>query len=170
MKRILNPATNPAGWSAALALAYALAQAAVNVHAQHKALTAPVVVAIAGSVLAGWIRGRVTPVADPKDGSGNPLAPSGGKPGLVLTQEEMDAIRQMLAAVTVLPVSASGTLPTAVQLGDPERRRAEDMRLMFAPGTPSFYPYPGEQEAPSPSGTPPPAVQPPATTTGAATS
>lgn len=50
-------------------------------------------------------------------------------------------------------------LPPGHGLSDAERRRAENLRLMHAPGTPSFYPHPGETTA-TPTAPPSAAPQP----------
>jgi hypothetical protein len=79
LPRWLNPRTNPAGWSAILGLAYATWQAITAAQAQ-----GPLTWKQAGYIAAGvlwaavsaYVRSHVTPVADPRDGNGQPL----GKP------------------------------------------------------------------------------------------
>jgi hypothetical protein len=76
LPRWLNPNTNPAGWSALLGLAYATWQAITAAQAQ-----GPLTWKQAGYIAAGvlwaavsaYVRSHVTPVADPRDGNGNPL-------------------------------------------------------------------------------------------------
>jgi hypothetical protein len=117
LPRWLNPNTNPAGWSALLGLAYATWQAITAAQAQ-----GPLTWKQAGYIAAGvlwaavsaYVRSHVTPVADPRDGNGDPL------------------------------VKISSAIAASHAWTDAERRRAENLRLTHAPGTPSFYPYPGE--------------------------
>lgn len=146
--RWLSPKTNPALYTAAIGIAFSIWQA-IQVQAASGPLTWQQVGRIAGGVVLAAIvygpqRRRQTPVADPRDANGNPLTQA-ASPIIKLTgsvnQEYLDNLKKALA----------DTKP----LSDSERRRAEDMRLTLAPGTPSFYPYPGE---------PPVPAQPPAST------
>jgi hypothetical protein len=117
LPRWLDPRTNPAGWSAVLGLAYATWQAITAAQA-HGPLTWKQAGYIAAGVLwaavSAYVRSHVTPVADPRDGNGDSL------------------------------VKISSAIAASHAWTDAERRRAENLRLTHAPGTPSFYPYPGE--------------------------
>jgi hypothetical protein len=73
VKRVLSPALNPTGIGAAAAAIYA---AVVMIyHAAHHAgvIDPQVLVAAAGAAAFLYARFKVTPVADPKDGNGQPL-------------------------------------------------------------------------------------------------
>jgi hypothetical protein len=73
VKRVLSPALNPTGIGAAAAAIYA---AVVMIyHAVHHAgvIDPQVLVAAAGAAAFLYARFKVTPVADPKDGNGQPL-------------------------------------------------------------------------------------------------
>ncbi len=73
MKRILSPVTNSAGLSAAALAVYAAAVMIYNVANHHGVIDVPVIVAALAAVSALYTRQKVTPVADPRDGNGNPL-------------------------------------------------------------------------------------------------
>jgi hypothetical protein len=74
--RWLDPRTNPAGWSAALGLAYATWQGITAAQAQGP-LTWRLVGHVAAGVLwaavSAYVRSHVTPVLDPRDGNGDSL-------------------------------------------------------------------------------------------------
>jgi len=77
MKRLLSPSTNATGLGAAVAAIYAAVQMIVNLtsHKSGYGFDPQVIVA---AVAAGWLfytRFKVTPVASPRDGNGQPLAP-----------------------------------------------------------------------------------------------
>ena len=74
MNRSLHPATNPTGLIAGAGAVYAVAQWAWTA-AGNKGTVSPIVVAIAFAVAALLTRFVVTPLADPKDAIGRPLAP-----------------------------------------------------------------------------------------------
>ncbi len=59
-----------------------------------------------------------------------------------MTADDMKMVRAVAAWLTGDPPPSG--------LSASERRRAENLRLMHAPGTPSFYPYPGEPEPAAP--------------------
>lgn len=75
-KRTFSPQTNPALYSALLGLAYAVWQAELAATA-HGPLTwtraSHIAAGAAWAFVSAWVRGKVTPVADPKDGNGKPL-------------------------------------------------------------------------------------------------
>src|SRR5260221_3723850 len=74
VKRILNPATNLTGITSALFALWALGNGVWNVVHNHQAAVDPqVIVAALGAVGFLVTRFTVTPVAEPRDGSGNPL-------------------------------------------------------------------------------------------------
>lgn len=71
--RPLNPSLNAPGYMAAAGAVYAAAVMIYNAYYHHGVISAPVIVAAIGAVTALLTRQVVTPVADPKDGNGNPL-------------------------------------------------------------------------------------------------
>src|SRR5258708_6444984 len=76
MKRALSPSTNATGLGAAAAAIYA---AVIMVwHATHHAgvIDPQVLVAAIGAAAFVYARFRVTPISDPRDGNGKPLAPA----------------------------------------------------------------------------------------------
>ncbi len=76
LPRVLSPVTNPAGLLAAAGAVYAAAVMIYNVVNHHGVIDTAVIVAAIGAVGALFTRQVVTPVADPKDGNGNPLVPA----------------------------------------------------------------------------------------------
>lgn len=74
--RLLHPALNPTGLMASAGAIYAGASMAYNAYNHHGAWSTPVFIALVGAVSALLTRQVVTPVADPKDGNGNPLVPA----------------------------------------------------------------------------------------------
>jgi hypothetical protein len=77
MKRALSPVTNSAGLSAAGLAVYAAAVMIYNATQGHGVIDVPVIVAAVAAVAALYTRQKVTPVADPRDGNGQPLKPPG---------------------------------------------------------------------------------------------
>jgi hypothetical protein len=77
LNRILSPSLNPTGLSAAAGVIYAAGVMIDHVIRHQGVFSAPVAVAGVAAVLALLTRFVVTPVADPKDGSGKPLVPVG---------------------------------------------------------------------------------------------
>src|SRR5258707_8750070 len=73
MNPILSPVTTSAGLSAAALAVYAAAVMIYNVPNHHGVIDVPVIVAALAAVSALYTRQKVTPVADPRDGNGNPL-------------------------------------------------------------------------------------------------
>lgn len=73
--RALNISTNPAGWLAAAGAVYAAAVMIYNAFNHHGVIDTNVIIAAVGAVGALLTRQVVTPVSDPKDGAGQPLAP-----------------------------------------------------------------------------------------------
>lgn len=73
LPRTLHPALNPAGYMAAASAIYAAVTAIYNAYNHHGALSAPVIIAALTAVASLLTRQVVTPVADPKDGNGDPL-------------------------------------------------------------------------------------------------
>jgi hypothetical protein len=130
--RWLNPSTNPALYSALIGIAYSIWQA-IQVQAANGPLTWPQVGRIAAGVVfaaaVAWQRGKTTPVADPKDGNGQPLIvkPSSvinvaGDPskqpavikfeGVQLTQGDIDRLSSVLKGpVMRVQPSATGNGP-----------------------------------------------------------
>lgn len=120
MKRLLNPATNPNGWTALLAAAYAIVQAVYGHTPADPRVWMPAVVAFVSLLT----RQLVTPVSDPRI------------PGNVITD----------------PARASDIVPWTGPV--PEGYVAALRKAL--------------EKTRQPSGTLPPAVQPPATTSGPA--
>jgi hypothetical protein len=74
MKRALSPSTNPAGLMAAAAAIWAAVVMVVHaVHGQG-VIDPQVLVSAVAAAAALYTRFLVTPVADPRDGNGKPLA------------------------------------------------------------------------------------------------
>lgn len=74
MPRFLNPLTNPNGYLSAAAAVLAAAVMIANAVHHHGIIDPAVIIAAAGAVGALVARQHVTPVRDPRDGNGNPLA------------------------------------------------------------------------------------------------
>jgi hypothetical protein len=73
VKRALSPALNPTGIGSAAAAIYAAVVMIYNA-LNHQAVIDPqVIIAAVGAAAFLYARFKVTPVADPKDGNGNPL-------------------------------------------------------------------------------------------------
>ena len=75
VKRIVSPTLNAPGLMAAAGAVYAATVMILNAYHGHGVIDTNVVIAAVGAVAALLTRQVVTPVADPKDGNGNPLAP-----------------------------------------------------------------------------------------------
>ena len=73
--RALSPQTNAPGLLAAAAAVYAAVATFYNWQNSKTPIDWNVVFAAATAVAAAWTRGKVTPIADPKDITGAPLAP-----------------------------------------------------------------------------------------------
>jgi len=100
--RTLNPALNPTGWMATAGAVYAGTLMLYNTVNHHGAWSTPVFIALVAAVASLLTRQVVTPVADPVDGAGRPLAPV---PPPILPPVPPDA------AVRVIP--AGGDPPAA---------------------------------------------------------
>ena len=75
MKRALTPSLNPTGYGAAIAAIYAAVVMIWNAAHHHGVIDPQVVIAALGAAAFLYTRFKVTPVADPRDGNGTPLAP-----------------------------------------------------------------------------------------------
>ena len=73
--RMVSPHLNPAGLMATAGAVYAATVMILNAYHGHGVIDPPVIIAAVGAVAALLTRQVVTPVADPKDGNGNPLVP-----------------------------------------------------------------------------------------------
>lgn len=73
LKRALTPATNPTGIGSALAAVYAGIVMIVNAVSHHAVIDPQVIVAALTAAGFLYARFKVTPVADPRDGNGQPL-------------------------------------------------------------------------------------------------
>ena len=75
MKRVLSPSTNATGLGASAAVIYAAVQMIVNLtsHKSGYGFDPQVIVAAAAAAWLFYTRFKVTPVADPRDGNGQPL-------------------------------------------------------------------------------------------------
>jgi len=108
LPRWLDPNTNPGLYTALASLGVALWQA-FQVEAAKGPLTWPQVGRVAFplvvAALVSWQRAKTTPVADPRDGNGNPLKPQGALP--VIPPTKIDFPQQVAKAV----VAALGDAP-----------------------------------------------------------
>jgi len=73
MRRNLSPQTNAAGIGSAVAAIYAAGVAIWNATHNHAAIDPQVIIAAVTAVAFLYTRFKVTPVADPRDGNGQPL-------------------------------------------------------------------------------------------------
>ena len=73
MKRALAPSLNPTGLGSAAAAVYAGIVMILNAVNHHAVIDPQVIVAALGAAAFLYARFKVTPVADPKDGNGQPL-------------------------------------------------------------------------------------------------
>jgi hypothetical protein len=73
VKRLISPSTNATGLGAAVAGIYAAVVMIWNAAHGHGVIDAQVLVAAVGAAAFLYTRFRVTPIADPRDGNGNPL-------------------------------------------------------------------------------------------------
>ena len=80
VKRAISPTLNPAGLMATAGAVYAATVMILNAYHHHGVIDPPVIIAAVGAVAALLTRQDVTPVADPKDGNGNPLVPQAPRP------------------------------------------------------------------------------------------
>ena len=100
MKRALTPTLNPTGLGSAAAAIYAAVVMILNA-AHHRGVIDPqVIVAALGAAAFLYARFKVTPVADPKDGNGQPL--KAVPPGSALI-----AVPAGLAYKTLVPPAAA---------------------------------------------------------------
>jgi hypothetical protein len=72
-KRALSPSTNATGLASAAAAIYAAAVMIYNAVNHHAVIDPQVVIAAIGAAAFLYTRFKVTPIADPRDGNGNPL-------------------------------------------------------------------------------------------------
>ena len=73
MRRALAPATNPTGIGSAAAVIYAATVMIWNAAHHHGVIDPQVVIAALAAAAFLYSRMKVTPVADPRDGNGQPL-------------------------------------------------------------------------------------------------
>ena len=73
--RPLHPALNAPGYMAAAGAVFAAATMIYNAYNHHGVIDVQVIVAAIAAIASLLTRQVVTPVADPKDGNGNPLVP-----------------------------------------------------------------------------------------------
>ena len=85
MKRALSPNLNPTGIGSAAAAVYAAAVMIWNATHHHAVIDPQVIIAAIGAAAFLYSRFKVTPVADPRDGNGQPLAPA--RPGVPVTPQ-----------------------------------------------------------------------------------
>jgi hypothetical protein len=78
MKRALSPSLNPTGIGSAAAAVYAGVVMVYNALNHHAVIDPQVVIAALAAAAFLYTRFRVTPVADPRDGNGQPLTPPPG--------------------------------------------------------------------------------------------
>lgn len=82
MKRALTPSLNPTGLGSAAAAIYAAVVMILNATHHHGVIDPQVVIAALAAAGFLYSRFKVTPVADPKDGNGQPM-------GIVTTVREL---------------------------------------------------------------------------------
>jgi len=75
MQRALSPATNATGLGSAAAAIYAAVVMIWNASHHQGVIDPQVVIAALAAAAFLYSRMKVTPIADPKDGNGNPLTP-----------------------------------------------------------------------------------------------
>lgn len=80
LKRALTPTLNPTGIGSALAAVYAGVVMILNAVNHHAVIDPQVIIAAVGAAAFLYARFKVTPVADPKDGNGQPLVAAGTVP------------------------------------------------------------------------------------------
>ena len=76
VKRALLPSLNPTGLGSAVAAIYAAVVMIANAVSRHGVINPQVIVAALAAVAFLFARSKVTPVADPRDGNGQPLTAS----------------------------------------------------------------------------------------------
>lgn len=93
--RAANPLTNPNGYMAAVGAILAAAVMLYNAFTHHGVIDTTVIVAGAGAFLSLVSRNYVTPVKDPRDGNGSPLA--------VVTPQLAEVLRKAAALPPPVP-------------------------------------------------------------------
>jgi len=73
VKRALTPSLNPTGLAAAAAAIYAAVVMILNAAHHHGVIDPQVIIAALAAAGFVYSRFKVTPVADPRDGNGQPL-------------------------------------------------------------------------------------------------
>ena len=73
MTRALMPSLTPTGLGSAIAAIYAAVVMIANAVSHHGVINPQVIVAAVAAVAFLFARSKVTPVADPRDGNGQPL-------------------------------------------------------------------------------------------------
>ena len=76
MKRVLSPSLNPTGLASALAAIYAAVVMVWNATHHQGVIDPQVIIAALAAAAFLYTRFKVTPVADPHDGNGQPLKPA----------------------------------------------------------------------------------------------
>jgi uncharacterized membrane protein YgcG len=84
VKRLVSPALNPTGLGSSIAAVYAAVVMIANAVHHHAVINPQVIVAAIGAAAFLYSRFKVTPVADPRDGNGAPLAAAAPAPVVVL--------------------------------------------------------------------------------------
>ncbi len=74
LKRALTPTLNPTGLGSSIAAVYAAVVMVWNATHHHAVVDPQVILAALGAAAFLYTRVKVTPVADPRDGNGAPLA------------------------------------------------------------------------------------------------
>jgi hypothetical protein len=101
VKRALAPATNPTGIGSSAAAIYAGIVMIWNASHHHAVIDPQVIVAALGAAAFLYARFKVTPVADPKDGNGQPLVAAASPPVITVnaTGGSAETGRQIVAAI-----------------------------------------------------------------------
>jgi hypothetical protein len=86
VKRALAPSLNPTGLGSAAAAIYAAVVMIWNATHHQGVIDPQVVIAALSAAAFLYARFKVTPVADPKDGNGQPLQPAAPLPVIAMPQ------------------------------------------------------------------------------------
>ncbi len=130
--RVLSPVTNPTGLLASAGIIYAAAVMIVNAVNGHGVIDPSVIIAAIAAVGALLARQVVTPVADPRNGAGTPLAPVSTLPPGVYSSGGASGIVQMAPAgqqeepgTPTVPVESAAIQARSVELTGVQRGPVE---------------------------------------------
>lgn len=112
--RALNPATNPAGWLAAVGAVAAAVVMITSALQGHGLIDPAVIIAAVGAVGALLTRHVVTPVADPKNSAGVPLVPAPPGPPIAVMPAEPARPPSWPSSVLLIPPGERAAGPATV--------------------------------------------------------